>query len=156
VKFVVYNKIDNERSSEMTKTIALVSCVSKKNEIPMPAEKLYCSDWFIKASAYAKQVTDEWYILSAKYGLLSPDKVIPPYNETLNNMSVMQRRTWGEKVTRDLKTVLTPGDSVIILAGDRYREHIIGHIRQMGCKVEIPMAGLKIGEQLGWLKSHLE
>ena len=74
----------------MSKTIALVTCVSKKNKAPMPAEKLYCSDLFQKMSSYAKRNADEWYILSAKYGLLSPGTVIAPYEQTLNNMSLMR------------------------------------------------------------------
>jgi len=45
---------------------------------------------------------------------------------------------------------------VIILAGARYREHLIEPIQGMGCSVEISMAGLRIGEQLRWLKQKLE
>jgi len=137
----------------MSKTIALVSCVRKKNSSPIPAKELYCSDWFIKASAYAQKNADEWYILSAKYGLVSPNKVIPPYNETLNKMPVEQRRKWAKNIISDLQGVLSSGDRVIILAGDRYRENIISPIKQMGCRVDVPMEGLRIGEQLGWLKS---
>jgi hypothetical protein len=68
----------------VSKKIALVACVSKKASAPMPARDMYTSDWFRKASAYAARVTDDWYILSAKYGLIAPDTVIEPYDETLN------------------------------------------------------------------------
>jgi hypothetical protein len=67
-------------------TIALVACVSKKNTTPMPARDLYISAWFRKASMYAARVADRWYILSAKYGLVAPDTMIKPYDETLNKM----------------------------------------------------------------------
>ena len=140
----------------MTKTVALVSCVSKKNKSPMPAGELYCSDLFEKMSAYAKKNADEWYILSAKYGLLSPDTVIAPYNQTLNNMSSQSRLEWGRKVANDLKQILTPGDHVIILAGEKYREHLVGPIRRMGCDITIPMEGLRFGEQLSWLNTQLD
>ncbi len=139
----------------MAKKIALVACVSKKNPMPMPARDLYISDWFRKASAYAMRVADEWYILSAKYGLVAPDTVIEPYDETLNRMPADARRAWARRVSKELGQVLQPGDQVMLLAGIKYRENLIGPIREMGCSVEIPLQGLRIGEQLRWLKQQL-
>ena len=138
----------------MARKIALVACVSKKNSTPMPARDLYISDWFRKASAYAMRVADEWYILSAKYGLIAPDTVIEPYDETLNRMSAAARRTWAKRVSKELGQVLQPGDQVMLLAGIKYRENLIGPIREVGCSVEIPMEGLGIGKQLRWLKQQ--
>jgi hypothetical protein len=139
----------------MAKKIALVACVSKKNSTPMPAQDLYCSDWFRKASAYAMHVADEWYILSARHGLIAPDEVIGPYNQTLNEMPAAERRAWAKRVLEDLDRVLQPGDQVMILAGVKYRENLVNPIQEMGCNVEIPMQGLAFGEQKSWLKQRL-
>lgn len=139
----------------MNKKIALVACVSRKTSRSLPAKDLYISDWFRKASAYARRVANEWYILSAKYGLVSPDTTIEPYDETLNRMPAAARRAWARRVLKDLSQVLRPGDHVVILAGKRYRENLVGPIQQMGCSVEIPMEGLGIGKQLSWLKRQL-
>jgi hypothetical protein len=140
----------------MTRKIVLVACVSKKNPIPMPAQDLYISDWFRKASAYAMRMADKWYVLSAKYGLIAPGTVIEPYDETLNRMPVAARRAWAKRVLEDLGRVLQPGDQVVFLAGIKYRENLIDPIRKMGCSAEIPMEGLRIGRQLRWLKQQLE
>jgi len=121
----------------------------------MPARDLYISDWFRKASVYAARVADEWYILSAKYGLVAPDTVIKPYDETLNRMPAAARRSWAERVLPDLRRVLQPGDHVVILAGVKYRENLVNPMQKMGCRVEIPMEGLGIGKQLSWLKQQL-
>lgn len=139
----------------MTRTIALVSCVSKKVSSPATAEKLYRSNWFLKASVYAHQMTDEWFIPSAKYGILKPDQVIEPYNQTLKTMSIKTRREWAYRVINNLRCILSPGDKVIFLAGRVYRENLIGPIIEMGCRVEIPMEGLSIGKQLSWLNQHV-
>lgn len=139
----------------MPRNIALVACVSRKHSRPLPARDLYISDWFRKASAYAMRVTDEWYILSAKHGLVAPDTIIEPYDETLNRMPAATRRAWAKRVLKDLDQILQPGDRVVILAGERYRKDLIDPIQQMGCSIEIPMQGLKIGEQLRWLKQQL-
>jgi len=121
----------------------------------MPARDLYSSDWFQKASAYAVRMADEWYILSARYGLVAPDTVIAPYDETLNNMPVAARRAWARRVLSDLRGRLRPGDHVLILAGNKYRENLLAPIRQMGCEVQVPMEGLRFGDQKRWLKRQL-
>ncbi len=138
----------------MSKTIALVACVSKKYYSRLPARELYISPWFRKASTYGESIADEWYILSAKYGLLSPTTIIEPYDETLNNMPVNERRSWAEKVLVDLRQKVNPGDKLVILAGVKYRENLIGPLHNMGCDVKIPMEGLGIGKQLQWLSRH--
>src|SRR5690606_13413659 len=57
------------------RTIALVSCVSSKEPHAAPARDLYTSALFRKARAYAERNADAWYILSAKYGLVDPNRV---------------------------------------------------------------------------------
>ena len=139
----------------MSRTIVLVACVSKKNNEPMPARDLYISDWFRKASAYAEQITDEWYILSAKHGLVAPEHEIEPYDQTLNEMHSDARKAWAGQVINEIKKYVHCGDQIILLAGNRYREHLIEPLRRMGCYVEVPMEGLRIGEQLSWLNHEL-
>ena len=140
----------------MADKIALVACVGTKNTVPSPARELYTSAWFRKASSYAQQVAARWFILSAKYGLVLPDQVIAPYDETLNCMRAAQRRAWAKRVLQALRHEVHAGDDIIILAGQRYREHLIDPLESRGCNVEIPMRGLRIGEQLRWLNEHLE
>jgi hypothetical protein len=92
-----------------------------------------------------------WFILSAKHGLLSPDEVIAPYEQTLNRLSVMERRAWAEMVKNRLVSVVMPEDRVVILAGARYREFLMPTLELLAARVEIPMEGMRIGEQLSWL-----
>lgn len=139
----------------MVRKIAFVSCVSKKADQEKPAQDLYTSSWFQKASKYAKLNSDNWYILSAKHGIVDPDEVIAPYDETLNEMGVDQRQAWGRDVARELEEVLQPGDQVILLAGQRYREFLLEPLRILGCDVKIPMRGLRIGEQMSWLNERI-
>lgn len=139
----------------MSRTIICVLCVSQKQNTATLARDLYTSDWFRKAAAYAEKHADAWYILSAKYGLVSPDQNIAPYDETLNRMPASARRAWAQRVIKDLRGHLKPGDRVIFLAGARYRENLVAHIQKLGCTAEIPMQGLRIGEQKRWLKEQL-
>jgi cytoplasmic iron level regulating protein YaaA (DUF328/UPF0246 family) len=138
-------------------TIYLVACVSQKQAHAVPAELLYKSAWFLKASAYVRRHADHWYILSAKYGIVAPDTVIQPYNKTLaKGMSKAERENWADAVYRDLLNVTTSNDKIVFLAGKKYREHLTPRLQAQGYLVETPMAGLGIGEQLGWLKRRLD
>jgi hypothetical protein len=141
------------------KTVYLISCVAQKAKTRRPAEELYISDWFKKARSYVESRVgpqDCWYILSAKHHLAKPSKVISPYNETLAAMSKPNRLQWGERILTQLRPILNGGDSVVILAGIRYREFLESPLRSSGCTVEVPMKGLGIGQQKAWLLSHTD
>lgn len=135
-------------------TVYLVSCVSAKLEQKACAQDLYVSDWFRKARRYVEASGHPWYILSAKYGLVPPLQKIAPYERTLNTMTIAERRTWALGVLRELTTTVPKLSKVVFLAGERYREFLQQSLRGRGITVSIPMKGLKIGEQLSWLKQH--
>ncbi len=134
----------------------LVSCVSRKRDQPMAAKDMYVSDWFIKARAYVERAGNECCILSAEYGLVEPESVIAPYERTLNTMGIVERRAWSTKVLDQLQARMTGVDRMVILAGRRYREFLIDGIRAGCSDVEVPLAGMRIGEQLSWFKRELK
>jgi hypothetical protein len=134
--------------------VYLISCVSKKREQACPARELYISDWFLKARRYAKASGCHWFILSAEYGLVAPERVIAPYERTLNTMPVAERRAWAERVSKQLAVAVPKLSHVVFLAGERYREFLARHLTDRGVVVSVPMKGLGIGEQLSWLGQH--
>lgn len=135
--------------------VYLVSCVSKKKSRPAPARDLYVSDWFVKARTYVEATGCTWFILSAEYGLVNPDQIIEPYEKTLNTMPVSERRKWADRVALQLAEVVPTARHVVFLAGQRYREFLKDRFHQQGIEVEVPMEGLRIGEQLSWLAEHV-
>ena len=141
--------------SHSARTIFLVSCVSSKRSAPAAARDLYCSDWFLKARAYVEAKNADWFILSAKYGLVPPPEVIQPYDLTLNDMTAEERRAWAQRVAYELRPKLRRGDFVIVLAGQRYREYLIPLLKEWGCDVQIPLRGMGIGKQKAWLKNKV-
>jgi len=131
--------------------IALVSCVKSKLPTIARADQLYTSPWFRASRRYAERHADEWYILSAEYGLLRPGKLVRPYEKTLNNMGQADRMAWGQRVQKKLLAAIPANAEVIILAGQRYREHLVPFLLARGNMVPIPMEGLSIGRQLRFL-----
>ncbi len=122
----------------------------------MVAKKLYRSSLFSKSSKYAELISDRWFILSAKYGLIHPDNIIQPYDSSLITMSTKERKRWSERVSANLNRVVSSQDHVTFLAGLKYREYLIQPLKDLGCVISIPMEGLGIGQQLQWLNRQLE
>ena len=135
-------------------TVYLVSSVSQKREQACAARDLYVSDWFRKARRFAEASGCPWYVLSAKHGLVAPDQVIAPYEQTLNTTRAADRRAWGERVAAQLSEAVPDLSRVVFLAGVRYREFLAPNLAGRGVEVSVPMEGLRIGEQLSWLGQH--
>jgi hypothetical protein len=134
----------------LTKKIVLISCASKKKPVPCKARDLYDSPLFRLSIQYARKLEpDIVFILSAKYGLITTDEVIGPYDVTLNDMIASQRRMWASRVIQELqKRTDLQRDHFTILAGERYRHHLLPHLM---C-YDLPLEGLGIGKQLQYLK----
>ncbi len=133
--------------------IILISCVSKKLPRPARAEELYVSPLFKKNLAYAKSLKpDSIYILSAKYGLVSLNQELDPYEQTLNTMKALEIKDWAGQVLNSLaaNTDLDK-DRFVFLAGEKYRKYLLPHIKHY----EVPLQGLGIGRQLHFLKQKL-
>lgn len=82
--------------------IGLISCVKSKANKRCEAKDIYVSPLFKYMYAYAKKRCKEVYILSAKYGLLSENTPIVPYNVTLNSMSESQKKEWAKNIMLSL------------------------------------------------------
>ena len=133
----------------------LVSCVKSKLRTSAKAEDLYTSAWFRLARAAVEKTGSPWRILSAQHGLLAPETRIRPYEKTLNKMRVAERRAWAASVRDDLAAIIGDFDTVVIFAGQRYREFLEPWLRDRA-DVRVPMSGLRQGEQLAWLKACLD
>jgi len=88
------------------------------------------------------------FILSAKYGLLSPDDLIEPYELTLKKMKTARIAisTQGREDLLGPRATLG-ADQFVFLAGVPYRENLVLRIRHY----TVPMEGLDFGTQLQWL-----
>ena len=134
--------------------IILISCSSKKSIHKQKAEALYISTLFRFSLAYAKKLKpDKIFILSAKHGLVNLNDEIAPYNETLNDKTASDIKIWAEKVILELEKLTNLGDDLFIFfTGKKYRKYILPHVKNY----EIPLKGLRIGEQLQFLKVKIE
>lgn len=130
----------------MRKQIVLISCVSKKLPYRAKAKDLYVSTLFKLNLKYANKLNpDGIYILSAKYGLLNLEQEIEPYEQTLNNMRAKKVKQWTSQVIEQIRKISSVDETeFVFLAGEKYRKYLLPHLNN----VQIPLKGLRIGEQL--------
>ena len=141
------------RKGGPARRIGLVGCVKDKAPIARPAKELYQSLLFQGRRRYVEQSCSEWWILSALHGLVDPNDVLEPYDVTLNDASVSERRRWSDQVINQITTRIqpAPGDSFEFHAGINYRAFgLEDNLRHLGCGVECPTDGLRMGEQLSY------
>lgn len=139
--------------------IGLVSCTKQKKSVAAQPADLYSpSSLFSKASTYCDRHHDQWYILSAKHHLLTPEgPAIEPYDETLTDARIAQRREWAKTVFQQLeeRALLRPGTVLVIHAGKAYYSELLPLLENTPVETEIPTEGLMIGETLAWYNDNL-
>jgi uncharacterized HhH-GPD family protein len=135
-----------------------VGCGRAKRDVPAPASDLYTSRGFRLRAAYAEQESDQWFVLSAEYGLVRPDEWISPYDLNLADTSREYRGAWGQWVAARLVRLLGPlrGIRIQVVAPADYAAPIRSQLEQLGAEVVEPLRGLRQGEQLGWLASRVD
>lgn len=135
--------------------IALVSCTKIKQVFPCDARTMYSkSPLFSKIVRFVEQreYTD-WYIMSAKYGLITKDQIIDPYDITLNKLKSAQRKAWAELVFKAISDLDVT--EIDFYAGKKYREYLIPLLEMKHITCNVPLQRLGIGEQLKYLSKNL-
>ncbi len=139
--------------------LGLVSCTKAKKDSPSAPRELYePSALFRKARSYAEENHENWYVLSAKHHLLNPDgSPIEPYDQTLTNAGIEERREWSQVVVDQLhkRGLLAKGNTLVIHAGKAYYEELVPLLEDEPVSIEIPTEGLRMGETLSWYNERI-
>lgn len=128
--------------------IYFIACSATKLDRAAPACDLYQGQAFKAARHIAEQNRADYWILSAKHGLIHPDTMTAPYDDYLGAMTTAQRRTWGAMVCQQIEAANLAGKPATILAG----KHYAAPIAHLFPTLDLPLAGLGIGQQLSKLK----
>ncbi|PFM82687.1 hypothetical protein COJ46_02435 [Bacillus sp. AFS077874] len=138
--------------------IALISCTKLKADYSCETKEMYQkSTLFKKAIKYIEQQDfEDWFVLSAKYGLLNKQEIINPYDLTLNNMKVKERKEWSRLVFKQIEDLNLNIERIDFFAGSKYREFLIPNLENRGIFCNVPLQGKGIGEQLSYYSIHTE
>jgi hypothetical protein len=138
--------------------VALVGCGKTKLAHPARARDLYTGNLFVATRGHVEAAGyDAWYVLSARYGLVSPDQIIEPYEATMDSKTVDQLTAWVSKVDVAFRCI-NPGYGkwtgkggrliVDFYAGGAYADPLTATWRGSSWEINTPLAGLQMGERL--------
>jgi len=104
------------------RTLVITSCSKEKLDHPAPAKDLYVGTLFRLVRQYAERNQYDLRIISAKYGLVTPDQKLEPYDLQIQNTGDVDRvqklalpelhKIWGEY------------GRVVVIMGKQYRKVI--------------------------------
>lgn len=125
--------------------IVFIGCGASKMKNACKAKNMYVGNYFRLCLAYAQTFTtqDNIYILSAKYGVLPLEKVIEPYNRTLNKMNKQEKQDWKDMVIKQLTDIGINKDvEVAFICGTNYYNLLEDYFTNY--KVLLPKQGIGI------------
>lgn len=126
--------------------VVIAQCTNAKREDGDVARRLYDdSDYFRKQRDYADVVADEWFIQSAKFGLLRPDEYANPYDKHAKELD--DPDAWAEEIADGLEAEVPPEATVDVLGGAAYADPLTPELETRGYDVHEPLRGLGIGER---------
>lgn len=137
----------------------IIGCGKSKRREACAASDLYTGGLFAARRKYAERCTEHWYILSAKFGMLTPSQVISPYDCTMRQQAPIDQVAWCAGVVLQICDLLPDnarprGCKIEIHAGEDYADPLVTVLRNFGFQAEWPVRGLGIGQQLAWYQSY--
>lgn len=111
--------------------LAIISCKAKKKDYKCNAEEMYSdSPQYKHQMHFIKDYYDDYMILSLKYGIISRDTIISPYNMSLTKSSNMvnasptvnneSKQRWVLKVKKQLSQLYFKYDRIDLHLSDAY------------------------------------
>lgn len=129
------------RSVPKQMRVTLIQCTNSKRKGKAKARDLYDkSNLFCSMRDYADAKNNEWFILSAKHGLVHPDEELHPYDEF--GLSETQADEIAEKLS---KMGVTTAE---VVAGMKYTNPLIPELEKRGIDVIDNFAGMRIGKRV--------
>jgi uncharacterized protein DUF6884 len=137
--------------------IGLIGCVKSKRAARSAAADLCTSTLFMGRRRWVEASCSRWFILSAKHGLVAPDDMLDPYDETLTTKGQGARQAWSARVLTQLRNAL--GDigayEFEIHAGTAYSGYgLRSGLASAGAVVTLPTEGLSLGKQLAFYRDE--
>ena len=96
----------------MARKVALIGCGAAKNPGVLPAKDKYSSNYFRLKRDYGEIVCDDWYIVSAKYGLIDPNQKIDDYDTSITDLERDEVRELTESIDNDLWDILSNDEEI--------------------------------------------
>lgn len=128
----------------------IISCCKEKRDCQTQASDLYISPLFKKSIVLARRLEARVKILSAKYGLMSEDLIVEPYDLVIAELDEDASKVWGDNLSSAISEIGPEIDDIYLLSGKMYSEVFIKNALDSK-RVHEPLKGLSIGNRLKFL-----
>lgn len=126
-----------------THHVVVAQCTDSKRDKSSPAGEMYDeSRYFRKQRAYAR-TADQWFIQSAKHGLLHPETVIEDYDKRPKDIDDVD--AWAESIADDIEERVPADAEIELLGGMAYTDPLTPALEVRGFEVHEPLRGQGIG-----------
>ena len=132
--------------------VLLVSCGKRKSDTICQAQEMYNSERFMLSKKLIKQLGHEWLIVSAKYGLLHPEKTIKPYDLYIGSFNNEKRKEW----LQDIMVMLKKYDietRFVVCADNEYSKLLSNGLDKIKLSCIYPFLGMTYEKQVDYLRN---
>ncbi len=132
------------------KTVAIIPCTNQKTDTPGKAREVWKGGHFQLTLAHAERYYTDVIIMSYKYGFITPEEIIEPYDIDIQLAPAQDKLTWWWLVRVHIKELIeTNPDLVAIYTGMFDHDRIVREfIRNEFDQVITPWEGLRVGERM--------
>lgn len=144
--------------------IGLLSCGKAKQDYPCPAREMYTSGLFRLGYRWLSLTCDRIYILSSHYNVLTPDKIIEPYESKLSDKSPEDLADWAQRIYVALRRHEKPrvrggvfaNTTIVWCAGREYKEPVQPYLADVVQYDPLDhLIDRRIGYRMQWLKEEI-
>jgi len=131
-------------------SIAIIHVKSQKADIAGPPRVTWVSSRFQLYLAHSDVYCDKVVVLSDKYGLISPDDEIEPYDANVSYATIADQLRWWGRMKQAIKKLCETKPKVVVLyIGNYERERIVREFVRNGVRnVVFPFENAGISERI--------
>jgi hypothetical protein len=133
-------------------TLAIIPCTSQKADEPGPARDVWTGVHFQLTLMHAEEFYDRTVIMSFKYGLITPDDLIEPYDMNIHKEPLKVRVQWKrmmmQHIQREMSGELDPKPGIVgLYVGGIDVDWLYKAFTGRGARVIQPWKGLGTGQR---------
>lgn len=140
----------------MVDNIIIIQCSNSKKSQQTKASELYTSERFNLSKKIAEKYAKTWFILSAKHGLIEPDKLVTPYDRTITDFSVDEKKEFISNVINQITKLELTNKRLIFLTDPDYTDEIVNFLKNTCSDIISPFSQIKREMWINYLNQLLD
>lgn len=119
-----------------------------------PARDMYLGALAQSSFKWMTRNCERFYILSANYHLLHPDKKIQPYPFLFKDLDELDKESWGHVTIEKLAWETELDKPILVMAGSEYIQSLVNAAKETQAKIYDPCPKMTMGMRLNWIRSY--